>query len=226
MQPVDRTPNVIEFQQVDFAYGAKRLFFCLSFDLKRGQYLVISGPARSGKSTLVQMIAGLVIPIVGKIIIDGDDLSQIAKSRRKLRDWRRKIGGVGGIYSLLSDRSILENIALTAELLGQRPRTARKNALEACRRYHLTHVQSHRPDMVSEVERRAALLARAEVARKDIIVADAPTDGLDDQSARFIQERLAALHLAGASILYFTSATGPASGPDKYLCLEEGRVLP
>jgi ABC-type ATPase involved in cell division len=216
---------VIEFNQVGFGYGNQTLFSMLSFHLHRGQYLVLSGPARSGKSTLVQMIAGLIVPDDGEIIIDGRDLTTIVRSHKKLRDLRRRIGGVGGIYSLLTDRTILENVSLSAEIAGQPSRVARKNALEACGKYLLSHVTSHFPDMVSEVERRAALLARAEAGRKNLIVADAPADGLDEESAQYIHDRLTALRLAGVSILYLTSGSGPPSGPDEYLRFSEGKLV-
>lgn len=216
---------MVEFKGVDFAYGGQKLFSQLSFYLERGKYLVISGPARSGKTTLVQMIAGLIVPTVGEIIVDKQPVETAALSKKRLRELRRKIGGVGGIYSLLTDRTILENVALASEIVGMPSRAARKSALEACGKYRLTHIAAHFPDMVSEVERRAALLARAEAARKNLIVADAPTDGLDDKSARFIHERLAALRLAGVSILYLTSGPGPQNGPDEYLRFHDGGVV-
>jgi len=217
---------VIEFKRVDFSYGAQLIFSGLSFHLERGQYLVVSGPARSGKSTLVQMIAGLTVPDAGEVFIDGESLSEIVSSKRRLREIRRKIGGVGGIYSLLTDRTILENVALSAEIAGYPARVARKSALEACGKYHLNHVAGHYPDMVSELERRTALLARAEAARKNLIVADTPTDGLDEKSARYIHERLAALRLSGISILYLTSGSGPQNGPDHYLHFRQGKLEP
>lgn len=216
---------MIKFESVDFSYGSQPLYSQLSFHLQKGRYLVLSGPARSGKSTLVQMIAGMLMPDAGEILIEGEDLATIIKSRKMMRDVRRKIGGVGGIYSLLTDRTILENVALSAEIAGYPSRIARKNALEACSKYRLSHVASHYPSMVSEVERRAALLARAEAARKNLIVADAPTDGLDEKSAQFIHDRLSALRLSGISILYLTSGPGPQSGPDDYLHFSEGKLI-
>jgi putative ABC transport system ATP-binding protein len=124
----------------------------------------------------------------------------------------------------LTDRTILENVALSADIAGLPSRMARKNALEACAKYRLTQVMSRYPDRVSEVERRTALLARAEAAHKDLIVADSPADGLDQKSAGYIHERLAALRLAGITILYLTSGSGPENGPDQYLRLSEGRA--
>jgi len=217
---------VIEFRQVDFAYCVQPLFSKLSFHLARGQYLVLSGPARSGKSTLIQMVAGLMRPDAGEIFVNGREMSSIVSSKKRLREMRRTIAGVGGIYSLLTDRTILENVALAAEIAGQPSRMARKSALETCSKYHLSHIASFYPEMVSEVERRAAQLARAEASHKSLIVADAPTDGLDAKSAEFIHEKLAALPLAGASILYLTSGPGPANGPDGYLWFREGRLTP
>lgn len=217
---------MIEFLDVDFSYDGQKVFSGLSFHLEHGKYMVISGPARSGKTTLIQLIAGLFQPNDGEIFIEGEPLSRLVASRRRLREVRRKIGGVGGVYKLLSDRTILENIALAAEIGGLPAKAARKCAMEAAGRYHLSPVARNYPDAVSEVERRAALLARAEAARKNLVVADAPTDGLDQKSARFINERLAALHLAGATILYLTTGSGPQIGPDQYLQFINGKVAP
>lgn len=217
---------MVECRQVAFSYGTTTIFSELSFQLEKGQYLVISGPARSGKSTLVRMLAGLLLPAAGEILVDGESVASIASSRKRLRRLRRKIGGVGGIHGLLGDLTILENVVLAAEIADQSPRAARKNALEACGRYYLSQVASRLPGSISEVERRSAMLARAEVGRKNLIVADSPTDGLDDDSARFINDRLAGLRLAGISILYLTSGPGPQAGPDQYLHLRGGGVAP
>ncbi len=215
---------MISFTDVEFIYDGQPIFSGLSFHLDRGKYLVISGPTRSGKTTIVQLIAGLILPTSGEVAIEGESTVAVIRSRRHLRDMRRKIGGVGGIYSLLTDRTILENVALSAEIAGLPSRAARKSALEACAKYRLSHVISRYPDRVSEVERRTALLARAEAARKDLIVVDSPADGLDQKSAGYIHERLAALRLKGITILYLTSGTGPENGPDQYLRLRDGRA--
>ncbi len=187
--------------------------------------MVISGPARSGKTTLVQMITGIALPDAGDIMIDGEYIEDIAGSNTKLLHLRRKIGGVGGVYSLLGDRTVLGNIALSAEIAGFPARAARKKALEACGKYRLIHIAGHYSGMISEVERRMAQIARAEAARKNLIVADSPTDGLDPKSARFINERLASLHLAGVTILYLTTGSGPETGPDEYLRFQDGRLV-
>jgi ABC-type ATPase involved in cell division len=217
---------MISFDHVEFAYDRHPIFSGLSFHLDRGRYLVVSGPTRSGKTTIVQLISGLLLPASGEVSVEGESTVFAARSRKRLRDLRRKIGGVGGIYSLLTDRTILENVALSAEIAGYPSRMARKNALEACGKYRLTHVLSRHPDRVSEVERRAALMARAEAARKDLIVADSPADGLDEKSAGYIHDRLAALRLAGITILYLTSGSGPETGPDGYLRLIRGGAEP
>lgn len=216
---------MIQFKSVNYSHGNITIFSHLSFHLAKGMYLVISGPARSGKTTIVRMISGLAYPSGGEIAIGGEPFYAADVSARRLRDVRRQIGGIGGIYTLLDDRTILENIALMSEIAGASHRVAHRNALEACARYRLTHVAHVFPGQVSEVERRAALLARAEAARKNIMVVDAPTDGLDAESTDFIHERLAAIRLAGATILYLTSGTGPQSGPDEYLCLHEGGLV-
>lgn len=215
---------MIQFSDVDFSYGGQKIFSGLSFTLSPGRFLVISGPARSGKTTLMQIITGMVVPDRGDVILNGEPLSRIVSSAAKLRKLRRTIGGIGGVFSLLRDRTVLENISLMAEISGVPARVARKRALAVCGKYRLSHVATNYPDMISEVERRAVQLARAEAACKSLILADTPVDGLDAKVATFINERLSALHLAGASVLYLTSGSGPESGPDEYLRLQDGKV--
>lgn len=216
---------MIQFKNVNFSHGQTMLFSRLSFHLQKGKYLVISGPARSGKTTIVRLITGQVIPGGGEIFMNGDLFDAASLSRRRLREFRRPIGGIGGIYSLVSDRSVLENVALLCEISGMPAKQSRKVAMEACSRYRLSHLAGHLPGQISEVERRAALLARAEAAHKSLIIADSPTDGLDPESAQFINDRLAALRLAGVSILYLTSGPGPQNGPDEMILLHEGTAV-
>jgi len=216
---------LFEFRDVDFSFGGQAVFTKLSFTLDYGEYLVISGPARSGKSTLTQMIAGLIKPQDGVFLVSNEAVEEIIASPRSLRRYRRRLGGVGGIYQLLSDRTVMENICLAAEIAGCSTAQARRQALSAGTKYHLSHIANHYPDMISEGEKRAAQIARAEAARKEIILADSPTDGLDAKSARFINERLTAYHTAGATILYLTSGPGPQSGPQRYLQFQDGRVV-
>jgi ABC-type ATPase involved in cell division len=215
---------LISIKDVCFSFGHQRIFSGLTFDLKRGNYLVISGSDRTGKTTMVKMLTALIIPDSGEIKIDGQYIDEIAASKAKIRLLRRKIGGIGGVFSLLNDRTILENVALSAEICGIPTRKARKYAVEACGKYRLSHVMSYYPDAVSKVERRIALLARAAAARKELIIADAPTDGLDDKAADFIHDKLQSLRLSGISILYLTTGTGPQSGPDQSLRLRDGSV--
>jgi len=215
---------MIRFIDVGYSYSHQPIFSHVSWHLPKGGYVVISGPARAGKTTLVQLLTGLIVPDEGSIIIDGDDVVEAIRSKSEIRKIRRKIGGVGGIYSLIEDRTILENIALSAEISGVPAGRARKLAMEACGKYRLSHIASLYPPEISAVERRTAQIARAEAARKNLIVADTPTDGLDERASRFINERLAALHLSGVSILYLTTGSGPSSGPDTYLKLNNGAV--
>lgn len=216
---------MIRFETVTHTRGNLTLFSGLTFHLQRGGFMVISGPARSGKTTLAQLIAGVVPSQQGEIFVGDVSLRAAAKTAAKMRAVRLEIGGVGGIYSLLGERTVMENIALTGELAGMAPRSARKSAMELCGKYRLNHAARKYPNAISEVERRAAEIARAEAGRRRLIVADAPADGLDDSAERFINERLAALHLAGVTILYLTSGTGPAVGPNRRLRLVNGGVV-
>lgn len=215
---------MVEFKNVEFSYGSVRIFNRLTFRLEKSEYMVIAGPARAGKTTLVQIITGLLLPDNGEITIDGQPLDYIINSPSRLRDHRRSIGGVGGIYSLLGDRTVLENVALSAEIAGVPPRLARKRAMEALGKYRLSHLAPLYSGAISEAERRTAQIARAEAGRKNLIIADSPTDGLDAGAARFINERLASLHLSGTSVLYLTTGSGPQNGPDRYLRLEQGEL--
>ena len=84
---------MIRFKDVGFSYGNQKIFSNLTFRLERSGYMVISGPARSGKTTLVQMITGMALPDAGDVIIDGEYIEDIAGSKAKLSHLRRKIGG-------------------------------------------------------------------------------------------------------------------------------------
>lgn len=207
--------SIIDFKKVGLNYGSTPLFSNLDFFLERGGYLVLSGPTRSGKTSLVRLITGLAVPTTGEITVEGEHPYYLIHAPRRLRRLRRKVGGVGGIYTLLHDRTILQNVALSAEISGYSPRVARRYALAVCGKYKLSHVAANYPGSISEAERRTALLARCEASGKNLIVCDSPADGLDSDAAGFLHEHLSALHLSGVSILYLTSGDGPQAGPTK-----------
>lgn len=215
---------MIRFESVSYTGGNVSLFWGLTFHLPRGGYLVVSGPPRWGKTALVQLITGVVSPEQGEIQVGDVSLQAAVRAARKLRTLRLDIGGVGGIYALITERTVMENIALAGELAGLSPRAARKTALELCGKYRLAHVARQYPRLISDVERRAAQIARAEAGRRRVLVADAPADGLNEAAAGFIHDRLAALHLAGVTILYLTSGPGPQAGPTHRLRLVNGGV--
>ena len=161
----------------------------VSFDVGRGEFIVILGPSGAGKSTLLRCINRLAEPTEGKILLNG---KEVTDNRRELRLARQQIGMVFQQFNLVSRLSVLTNV-LTGRL-SYRPtwrsffysftREDRAMALECLEMVALGHKALQRADTLSGGEQQRVAIARALAQRPKVILADEPVASLDPKIAR------------------------------------------
>ncbi|MGH7805056.1 MAG: ABC transporter ATP-binding protein [Candidatus Binatia bacterium] len=178
-------PHVV-VDRVHMAYGRRVVFQSLSCDFPRGLVSVILGGSGSGKSTLLRMISGLVRPQTGRILVDGEDMTQL--SERKLFEARHDFGMMFQGGALLDSFTVFDNLALP---LREHTKKARDEitddvhrALEAV---GLKDVDNLLPRQLSGGMVKRVALARALVRRPKILLCDEPFSGLDPASTRKIE---------------------------------------
>lgn len=200
----------------------EEIFRSLSFALPQGQSAVIVGGAGSGKTTLVEMLLGLRMPASGKIEMFGEPL----KRRGAIRRARRKIGGVGGPFSLISALSVAENILMPLIIAGERASIQRERLTRLLGEFNLTKQAKQYPSSLTRVEYTLVQIARASVASQPLMLIDEPSAGLDPKTYLRVLEYLHKASLFGRSMLIVASERPPLEMPNSscYLISDGGLV--
>jgi lipoprotein-releasing system ATP-binding protein len=198
--------------------------------IRSGEFLSIVGQSGSGKSTLLHLLGLLDTPEVGEIEHSGQRIDDLpAHTRDALRN--RVFGFIFQFYHLLPELSLLENVLSplmirdTARQYWQRRREYREKACEIIARVGLDHRLKHKPSELSGGEMQRAAIARALVAKPQILLADEPTGNLDVQSGREVMDLLRRLNeLEGLTIIMVTHDDSIARQAHRIVRLKEGRI--
>ncbi len=161
----------------------------VSLDVGRGEMVGITGPSGGGKTTLLNLIAGLVTPGRGEIAVQGRSMRAMTANARAL--WRGKV--IGYAYQdtrLLPQLDVATNVAWPL-LFGPLSRgQALRQAQALLERLHLAPLARHRPTTLSGGEQRRVALARALAARPPVLLVDEPTSNLDPEAAVEVMDLL------------------------------------
>lgn len=179
---------MIESQGLQFAYpGGAVLRFPDLHCGPQGEWLIL-GESGSGKTTMLQLLAGLRKPTAGKVMLNGTDLHGLSGSR--LDRFRGKyIGLVFQTPHFLQALNIRQNIALAQQLAGKSVDYAQVDAM--LDRLGIGHRAHARPLQCSQGEQQRASIARALINRPALLLADEPTSALDDRHCREVLDLLA-----------------------------------
>ena len=179
--------NVIEFQQVNMAFGKKEILNAVSFTVRRGETLAVIGPSGSGKSTILRLLIGLLEPTGGKILINGEDVSLFDEDHWNAM--RQKMGMVFQYSALFDFLTVGENVAF-----GLRQHTEKseeeiqKIVEERLEQVGLPGTQAAYPAELSGGMKKRVSLARATALQPEIVLYDEPTAGLDPIMAENIND--------------------------------------
>jgi ABC-type lipoprotein export system ATPase subunit len=194
----------------------------MSLSVDEGEFIAVRGPSGCGKSTLLSLAGGLVLPTQGRILIDGQPLSEMTAAQRS--SFRgEKIGFVFQMFHLLPYLTIIENVVVAAHEVPPAP--VRKRAEQLLSDFGLTDRLTHRPGELSAGERQRVALARALLNRPRLLLADEPTGNLDPENAAGVLELLAQFHEQGGTILLVTHHDRAAAYANRSLALDQGRLV-
>ncbi len=161
----------------------------VSLSVAPGEIVLIMGPSGSGKTTLLLMLGALLKPTEGSIQLNGTPLSALAENR--LPDIRlREFGFVFQDFNLLSALTVLENVAIVAELTGLKSGVARKKAAAILTDLGLGERLNFLPEKLSGGEKQRVAIARALVNDPTLILADEPTANLDSKIGHEVMQLL------------------------------------
>lgn len=179
-------PPAIEFRDVELAFDDKVILDKVSFTVMRGETRVVLGGSGTGKSTIINLILGLLKPDRGNILIDGEDIT--GYEDLDLMRIRKRIGMVFQEGALFDSLSVYDNVAYRLHEEGMDEEEVEHEVLRMLRFVGLEDAIDKMPNELSGGMRRRVGIARALAGDPDIVLFDEPTAGLDPPTARTICE--------------------------------------
>jgi putative ABC transport system ATP-binding protein len=198
----------------------------ITFDIESGEFVALLGASGSGKSSLLNLIAGLDSPTSGQVVSAGKDLA--ALSRQDLAKYRRHtVGMVFQSFNLIPSMTVMENVELPLRFAEVDRSKRNELATNALARVGLSGRLTHRPIELSGGEQQRVALARALVNQPSILLADEPTGNLDSHTGTEVMELIRELNTnSGMTVVLVTHEQAIA---EKYaarmISLADGKVV-
>ncbi|MCK5264119.1 MAG: ABC transporter ATP-binding protein [Candidatus Thorarchaeota archaeon] len=165
----------------------------ISFDIEEGELLSILGPSGCGKTTLLKIIAGLLEPDEGEVLIDGE----------KVEPGHNRVGYIFQQESLFPWRTVRQNIEFGLEVKGVSPEKRDRAVEEALKIAGMEGLDDHYPHEISGGQARKTEMARSLILSPDILVADEALSNLDAQTRNHLQEEFLRIQkITGSTILF------------------------
>ncbi len=193
---------LIEFERAGVAFGATPALEDISLIVEPGAFLVLTGPAAAGKSTLLRLCHLDLAASSGRTRHFGRRI--FVRNRNAIADARRRIGMVHQTCRFLDHLTLVENIALPIRATGGDAAARAEDIAALLEWVELTDRVEARPPALSDAERRRAAVARAVVLSPDLVLADEPVAGLDAAMARRLIALLAQFNRLGKAVVLAT----------------------
>jgi putative ABC transport system ATP-binding protein len=205
------------------AAGAPQVLRDIDLELAAGDYVAIRGESGVGKSTLLNLIAGLDAPDSGAVMVDGVDLAGLDDDARTLLR-RDRMGFVFQAFHLLPHLTVVQNTALPLRIAGHPRAASEARALAVLDTLGLSPLAHRHPRALSGGETQRVAIARALVHEPQLILADEPTGNLDEDTAGVVLGMLreAVKRNGGAGVLVTHSARAAATADRTYVLTARG----
>jgi cell division transport system ATP-binding protein len=196
----------------------------LSFSIKPQSFQFLTGPSGAGKTTLLRLMLLSLKPTRGIIKIFGQDAATLDKDA--ITSLRRRIGVVFQDFRLLDHLTTYENVALPLRVMGRVEAQYRAEVVELLRWVGLGERMNALPAVLSGGEKQRAAIARALIARPELLLADEPTGNVDPGLARRLLRLFVELHKSGTAVVIATHdlALMDQFGDARRLVVGEGRL--
>lgn len=205
--------------------GSTNLTILHSMDLiiPDGQFVAIAGPSGSGKSTLLGLIAGLDAPTSGRILIDGECITEMDEDAlAELRG--KKIGFVFQSFHLIPSLTAFENVLVPMEIAGYP--NAEKRTNELLHDVDLLPRAHHYPSQLSGGEQQRVAIARAFANQPSILLADEPTGNLDSHNGQHVFTLLLEMNRKhSATLILVTHEADLAAAAERQIHLRDGQIF-
>ena len=214
----------IEFEDVKKIYGTGeaqvRALDGVSFQVEKGEFVVLLGSSGAGKTTLLNMLGGMDTITEGKILFDGRDISHMS-GFEMARYRRHDVGFVFQFYNLIPNLTALENVEIAAQLCS--------NPIPAAQALDMVGLSGRArnfPAQLSGGEQQRVAIARALVNNPSTIIADEPTGNLDPERSMEIMTLLVKINQLGTTVLVVTHEKDLVNKFEKrVITIDQGRIV-
>jgi putative ABC transport system ATP-binding protein len=224
-----RNKDNIQIRNINksFPIGGKRknkVLKDVNLEIQEGEFITIFGPSGCGKSTLLHTIMGIERPDSGKVQILGKSIWDMNADQRA--DFRKQnIGVVFQQQNWIKSLSVLENVALSTQLLGYNQQESLQKAHEAIQKMNMTRFENFVPTELSSGEQQKIGLARALVSNPKIVIADEPTGNLDTENGDEILRKLKKLAKEGTTVILVTHNPEHLGYSDTVAIMKDGYLI-
>lgn len=197
----------------------------VSFDIKDGEFVAITGPSGSGKSTLMHILGALDTPTSGTYLLDGKDVSKL--NDFELANIRKeKIGFVFQAFNLLPRATVLRNVTLPLVYAGM-PKEKREELARAALRHAGLEEErfNHLSNQLSGGQMQRVAIARALVNNPTLLLADEPTGNLDTKTGEVVLATFEQLNKKGHTIILITHEHEVAMHAKRIIHIRDGAIL-
>jgi putative ABC transport system ATP-binding protein len=197
----------------------------VSFQVKLGEFVALVGPSGSGKTTMLSVLAALLAPTSGQVLIDGQDLARMnEKQRVKLR--REKIGFTFQSNNLIPFLTAQENVEFMLRLNGKADKQGRVRSEDILTRLGLSERLHSLPAQLSGGQQQRVAIARALIHNPAVVLADEPTASLDTERAYQVVETFAHLiHENNRAGIIVTHDLRMCQYVDRVLQMQDGKLV-
>jgi putative ABC transport system ATP-binding protein len=197
----------------------------VSFKVRTAEFVSVMGPSGCGKSTLLHLLGGLTQPTLGKVIIDGEEISSVRDSvRTDIR--RRKIGFVFQRFNLLPTLTAEGNLEIAREIYGNGKQDD-NHVHEVLSLLGLENKVHHKPSELSGGEQQRVAIARAIINKPAILLADEPTGNLDTENSQLVLKMLQELNRKfNQTVIMITHNPEAAAVANRLIYMRDGKIVP
>ncbi len=194
--------NIISFRNVTKRFGNDNALTDVSFDIAQGEFVFITGPSGAGKTTILKLILGDLVPDSGDVIVDGVNIKNLRSSDRPY--FRQKIGTVFQDFKVLPERTVGENVEVALAVIGLNQDEWDVRTGHVLKLVGLAKQANLFPSQLSGGELQRVSLARALVVNPKLLLADEPTGNLDWETSNSIMKLFEKVNEEGKTVLMAT----------------------
>ena len=205
-------------------FGSNRVLNNINLEIKKGEVVVIIGPSGSGKSTLLRCMNLLEMPTAGKIIFEGQNITDPKADINKLRT---KLGMVFQQFNLFPHKKVIDNIMVSPVMVKKVPKEeAYKKAVSLLNRVGLAEKETAYPASLSGGQQQRIAIARALAMEPDVMLFDEPTSALDPEMVGEVLSVMKQLANDGMTMVIVTHEMGFAREVgDRILFVDQGQIV-